>query len=210
MAILGVAVLAAPFQLERGRAGPARVLGAACGIALRAVLAVMLRHVLKAGSRDRRFVGKGIGSRALMLVPAACVAMPLLWARKRRIPYPFWMDDLFLSIVALDLAGNVFDLYDGYEHFDLIPHAHGTGSLTVLIAWLLAFLVPWFWLRVRREAASRRARLAADLLLAMLALQIALGIATLLLAVPVALAGAHQARALLVFGSALLAAHSLR
>jgi cytochrome c oxidase assembly protein subunit 15 len=79
-----------------------------------------------------------------------------------------------------------------------------------LIAWLLAFLVPWFWLRVRREAASRRARLAADLLLAMLALQIALGIATLLLAVPVALAGAHQAGALLVFGSALLAAHSLR
>jgi cytochrome c oxidase assembly protein subunit 15 len=79
-----------------------------------------------------------------------------------------------------------------------------------LIAWLLAFLVPWFWLRVHREAASRRARLAADLLLAMLALQIALGIATLLLAVPVALAGAHQAGALLVFGSALLAAHSLR
>jgi hypothetical protein len=104
-------------------------------------MAVMLRHVLKAGSRDRRFVGKGIGSRALMLVPAACVAMPLLWARKRRIPYPFWMDDLFLSMVALDLAGNVFDLYDGYEHFDLIPHAHGTGSLTVLIAWLLGLPV---------------------------------------------------------------------
>ncbi len=79
-----------------------------------------------------------------------------------------------------------------------------------LIAWLLAFLVPWFWLRVRRAAAPRRARLAADLLLAMLALQIALGIATLLLAVPVTLAGAHQAGALLVFGSALLAAHSLR
>jgi len=79
-----------------------------------------------------------------------------------------------------------------------------------LIAWLLAFLVPWFWLRVRREAASSRARLGAHLLLAALALQIALGIATLLLAVPVPLAAAHQAGALLVFSAALFAAHSLR
>ena len=79
-----------------------------------------------------------------------------------------------------------------------------------LIAWMLAFLVPWFWLRVRRAAAPRRARWAADLLLAMLALQIALGIATLLLAVPAALAAAHQAGALLVFGSAVFALHSLR
>jgi cytochrome c oxidase assembly protein subunit 15 len=79
-----------------------------------------------------------------------------------------------------------------------------------LIAWLLAFLVPWFWLRVRREAAPRRAKLGADLLVAALALQIALGIATLLLAVPVPLAAAHQAGALLVFGAALFVAHSLR
>jgi cytochrome c oxidase assembly protein subunit 15 len=79
-----------------------------------------------------------------------------------------------------------------------------------LIAWLLAFLVPWFWLRVRREAAPWRAKLAADLLLAALALQIALGIATLLLAVPVPLAAAHQAGALLVFSAALFAAHSVR
>ncbi|TMG74115.1 MAG: heme A synthase, partial [Betaproteobacteria bacterium] len=79
-----------------------------------------------------------------------------------------------------------------------------------LIAWLLAFLVPWFWLKVRREAAPRRTRLGADLLLAMLALQITLGIATLLLAVPVPLAAAHQAGALLVFSAAIFVAHSLR
>ena len=70
--------------------------------------------------------------------------------------------------------------------------------------------MPWFWLRVRREAAARSARLSADLLLGALALQIALGIATLLLAVPVPLAAAHQAGALLVFSAALFAAHSLR
>jgi len=79
-----------------------------------------------------------------------------------------------------------------------------------LIAWVLAFLVPWFWLLVRREAAPRRARLAADLLLGALVLQIALGIATLLLAVPVPLAAAHQAGALLVFSAALFAAHAMR
>jgi cytochrome c oxidase assembly protein subunit 15 len=79
-----------------------------------------------------------------------------------------------------------------------------------LIAWLLAILVPWFWVRVRRAPAPPRARLAADLLLAALALQIALGIATLLNTVPVPLAAAHQAGALLVFSAAMLALHSLR
>jgi cytochrome c oxidase assembly protein subunit 15 len=79
-----------------------------------------------------------------------------------------------------------------------------------LLAWLLAFLVPWFWLRVRRAATSRRARVAASLFFAALALQIALGIATLLNTVPVPLAAAHQAGAVLVFTAALLAAHSLR
>jgi len=77
------------------------------------------------------------------------------------------------------------------------------------IAWVLALLVPWFWLRVRRAAAPPRARLAASLLLAALALQIALGIATLLLVIPVPLAAAHQAGALLVFSASLFAVHSL-
>lgn len=77
-----------------------------------------------------------------------------------------------------------------------------------LIAWLLAALVPLFWLRTR--GAAPRIRLAASLMLAALALQIALGIATLVLVVPVPLAAAHQAGALLLFTAALFAAHSLR
>ncbi|HET7199247.1 MAG TPA: COX15/CtaA family protein [Burkholderiales bacterium] len=79
-----------------------------------------------------------------------------------------------------------------------------------LIAWLLALLVPWFWALARGAGVPRRARLSADLLLGVLVLQIALGISTLLLSVPVPLAVAHQAGALLVFTAALLAAHSLR
>jgi cytochrome c oxidase assembly protein subunit 15 len=119
------------------------------------------------------------------------------------------------------LAYNTFPLMNGRfvppEIFSLDPWYLNffSNMATVqfdhrLIAWLLAFLVPWFWLRVRREAAPRRAKLAADLLLGALTLQIVLGIATLLLAVPVPLAAAHQAGALLVFSAALFAAHSLR
>jgi hypothetical protein len=99
----------------------------------------MLAHVLRAGPQDPRFAGKGIGPRAFLMVPASCLAMPALWAvaGPRRGPYPFAMDNLFLSITALDLAGNVLDLYNRHRHFDLIPHLHGTGAVTVEIAWLL-------------------------------------------------------------------------
>ena len=118
------------------------------------------------------------------------------------------------------LAYNTFPLMNGRlvppEIFAIEPwYLNFSSNISTvqfdhrLIAWLLAFLVPWFWLRVRREAAPQRARLAADLLLGALALQITLGIATLLLAVPVPLAAAHQAGALLVFSAALFAAHSL-
>jgi hypothetical protein len=46
-------------------------------------------------------------------------------------------DNLYLSLFALDLAGNYFDLYDRYHYFDAIPHAHGTGAFTVAVAELL-------------------------------------------------------------------------
>jgi cytochrome c oxidase assembly protein subunit 15 len=122
--------------------------------------------------------------------------------------------------IRAGLAYNTFPLMNGRmvppEIFSLEPWYLNFSSniATVqfdhrLIAWLLALLVPWFWLRVRRTALPR-AKVAAHLLLVALALQIALGIATLLLAVPVPLAAAHQAGALLVFSAALFAAHSLR
>jgi cytochrome c oxidase assembly protein subunit 15 len=79
-----------------------------------------------------------------------------------------------------------------------------------LIAWILVVLVPWFWVSARREALPRRAKRCCDLLLAALVVQIALGIATLLLAVPVPLAAAHQAGALVVLTASILVNHSLR
>ncbi len=77
-------------------------------------------------------------------------------------------------------------------------------------AWLLAFIVPWFCFKLFVGPVSPRARLAAKLLLAVLVWQIALGIATLLLAVPVALGAAHQGGAMVVFGVLLWLNHELR
>ena len=79
-----------------------------------------------------------------------------------------------------------------------------------LLAWLLLLLVPWLWWRVRHSDATARARIAAHLLLGTLVAQFALGVATLLAAVPVGLGAAHQGVATLVFAAALLTAHALR
>jgi len=80
-----------------------------------------------------------------------------------------------------------------------------------LLAWALALLVPALWWRLRTTAGlPSRARSGGSLLLALLAAQIALGIATLLLVVPLPLAAAHQAGAVLVFAAAINVAHALR
>jgi len=69
--------------------------------------------------------------------------------------------------------------------------------------------VPIAWWRVVHADPSPRARIGAHLVLAMLAAQIALGIATLLLVVPLPLAAAHQAGAVLLFALALHLWHAL-
>ncbi len=81
-------------------------------------------------------------------------------------------------------------------------------------AWALAFLVPWFWLRIRAaartDAISARILLSANILLVALAAQISLGIATVLQAVPVALGAAHQAGAMVLLAVLLWVNHELR
>jgi cytochrome c oxidase assembly protein subunit 15 len=78
-------------------------------------------------------------------------------------------------------------------------------------AWLLFFLVPVLWWKLRRAPGIPvRAEKGGDALVAMLAVQIALGITTLLLVVPLPLAALHQAGAVVVFALALNVAHALR
>ena len=80
-----------------------------------------------------------------------------------------------------------------------------------LLAWVLAFAAPALWWKLRvTDGLPSRARTGGLLLVVLVAVQIALGIATLLLGVPLALAAAHQAGAVLVFAAILNVAHALR
>jgi hypothetical protein len=120
---------------ERARTG-----GLLLDVALRAGMLAMLGAVLRAGRDDPRYRGKGIGVRFTAVALPATMLVPAVWVgarlRGRRAPYPAGVDAMYVSLFALDLAGNVFDLYDRHKHFDLIPHAHGGGAIAVLFAWL--------------------------------------------------------------------------
>ena len=74
------------------------------------------------------------------------------------------------------------------------------------IFWLLMMFVPLLWWQVRRSPA----KIAGHHLLAMFVIQAMLGIATLLLAVPVPLAALHQAGAVLLLACALWTAQASR
>jgi cytochrome c oxidase assembly protein subunit 15 len=78
-----------------------------------------------------------------------------------------------------------------------------------VLALLLALAVPLLWRALRRAAVPRRARSLGTALLAMVAVQVGLGIATLINVVPLPLAALHQAGAVGVFGLALSLAHAL-
>lgn len=127
------------------------------------------------------------------------------------------------GLVAGTRAGyayNTFPLMNGHflppEYLMLQPwwdnFLHNMATVQFnhrLIAWALALLIPLLWWRSRRSG-SREVGLAAALLLALLCVQLALGIGTLLLQVPVALGAAHQAGALALFGLSLWLTHALR
>ncbi len=80
-----------------------------------------------------------------------------------------------------------------------------------LLALLIAVVVPILWWKLNRTSLiPERARRGGHLLAALVAVQIALGIATLLLVVPLPLAALHQAGAVLVLAAALNVTHALR
>jgi cytochrome c oxidase assembly protein subunit 15 len=79
-----------------------------------------------------------------------------------------------------------------------------------VIGWAIAVSAPLLWWRLRAEHAPARARIGGSALLAMVAVQLALGIATLINVVPLPLAALHQTGAVIVFALALNVAHALR
>jgi len=79
-----------------------------------------------------------------------------------------------------------------------------------LLAITTFVLVVAYWFRTRSADLPARARPAANALLHTVILQVALGIATLLFAVPVLLGAAHQGVAMILFTIALYLVHALR
>lgn len=127
----------------------------------------------------------------------------------------------FVAGIRAGLTYNTFPLMNGYlippDLFVLEPwYRNFFDNMTTvqfdhrLIAWTLAFLVPLFWYQSRQVNLSATTRLACNLFLLMLAIQISLGIATLLHVVPIPLAASHQGGAVLLFAASLWVSHRLR
>jgi cytochrome c oxidase assembly protein subunit 15 len=163
------------------------------------------------------------------------VALSLLHPRRERARHPaFGRAAALVALVALTVvsggfvagldAGHIFNSFPRMgEHwlppgaFALAPAWRNFFENPILVQFdhrLLAICtliaVCVFWSALGRHALTRRARSARHLLLTVVILQAALGVGTLLLRVPLALAATHQAVAVLLLTAALYAAHALR
>ena len=127
----------------------------------------------------------------------------------------------FVAGIRAGLAYNTFPLMNGHviprDLFVLEPwYRNFFDNMTTvqfdhrMIAWILAFSVPLFWYKSRKIELSKTTYLACNLFLLMLAIQISLGIATLLHVVPIPLAASHQGGAVLLFAASLWVSHRLR
>jgi hypothetical protein len=124
---------------------PMSAVGLALDVLLRIAIVWFAVEALTATTDDPRFAGKGIAVRDLILAGGAVtLAVPLLHVVRRRWDrYPVWPDVMFLSILALDMAGNSFGLYlQDTWRFDLIPHAYGPAA-GLLGLHLLGVPLPW-------------------------------------------------------------------
>jgi hypothetical protein len=111
--------------------------GALVNVLLRlAILVMSVDALVNAG--DERFSGKALGPRDVIISFGFAMVFPAIWKlryrKKEWSAYPWWYDDLYLSIFFVDMLGNSLNLYNAWEHWDHIPHFHGPGALALVIA----------------------------------------------------------------------------
>lgn len=127
----------------------------------------------------------------------------------------------FVAGTHAGLVYNTFPLMDGQlipaGLFKLTPVWLNLfeNAMTVqfdhrVMATLLTLAISIFWWTASRSRLVPRIHLGVHFLFAVLALQVALGISTLLLRVPVVLAAAHQTNAILLLTLSLFISHRLR
>ena len=88
-----------------------------------------------------------------------------------------------------------------FENVATVQFTHRVLALAVLAA------VAAFWIGAQRARLERRQRLAANVMAAVSAIQVGLGISTLVLVVPVPLAAAHQTGAMILFCASIWVVH---
>jgi hypothetical protein len=96
------------------------------------ILAFTIDALINAG--DQRFEGKALGPRNVGILLGLSMLFPILhFIYKRWKEYPYWYDNLYLSIFWLDMSGNSLNLYNAVEWWDHVPHSHGTGALAMVL-----------------------------------------------------------------------------
>ncbi len=111
------------------------------------------------------------------------------------------MEDRLIPLEAYELSPVYLNFF---EHPVTVQFNHRT------LAELLFFVVLIFWFRTRSFGLHERTRFAANGLMTMICIQVGLGIATLLLVVPVSVAATHQAGAVVLLTFALWNLHEFR
>ena len=163
--------------------------------------------------------------------------LDLLSVNRQAAPLPrnyFWGANLIIAVLVLQIIYGAFvagrDAGYGYNTFPLMGDSfipagmfsaasileNLTSNNTTIqfihrtLAWILSLLVLPFCAFTILNAKASRQKVSAIILLIAFALQFSLGVATLLLHVPLNLAVIHQVGALLLLGAAVAMRHSLR
>ena len=167
------------------------------------------------------WIALGLAVRASAATGDPCLAQLRRWSWILTVLIAFMvLSGGFVAGTRAGLAYNTFPLMNGHlvppELFMLHPwydnffHNPATVQFSHrMVAWVIALYVPWLWFKARAVDLPRWLRLTFDGMLTTVALQIALGISALLLAVPPALGTLHQGGALVVFTLALVLNHGL-
>ena len=154
-----------------------------------------------AGDRPQAWFGKTVALTALIVVTVISGGFVAgLKAGKIYNSFPMmgehWVPPDFMALSPW--WRNLFD------NMAAVQFNHRVLAITTF------FLVVVYWWRMPRDTLPGRVRKGVNALLHTSALQVALGIATLLLVVPIPLAAAHQGVAMLLFTVALYLCHALR
>ena len=163
------------------------------------------------------------------------VAMSLLFPDRRQIPHPWYSRTVALTaLISLTVisggfvaglkAGKIYNTFpmmgeywippdflalepwwrNLFDNMATVQFDHRVLAITTFV------LIVLFWWRIPKDALPNRARIGVNALLHTGILQVALGIATLLLVVPISLAATHQGVAMILFTVALFLCHALK